>query len=653
MRREGAAGIIRLNRPKAINAMTFEMSIGIDKALDQFETDPAVALVLLEGAGERGLCAGGDIRGLYESSREGGDLGKRFWRQEYIMNARIARFPKPYVAFMDGLVMGGGVGLSAHGSHRVVTEKTKLAMPEVGLGFFPDVGGTWLLSHSPGEIGTYFGLTGQTMNGPDAIYAKFADAVVPSGKLAGLRETLVNLRAGANAAEVKAAIGQFATGETAGPVAAQQPQIDRWFAHDRMEDIVADLKRDGSELAQATLKALNEKSPRGMVVALKLLRLARQSSSLEECLVREYRAALEVFRSDDFREGVRAAVIDKDRNPKWSPAANRGRDAGRWSRLISRRSAPTNWCSTRQNRNTDGGNGTMANIAFIGLGNMGGPMAANLVKAGHKVTAFDLVAASRDQAKADGAGIAESAVGSVKGAEIVVTMLPAGKHVVSVWTDVVPAMTKGALIIDCSTIDVESAKQAHALAAKHGVLSVDAPVSGGTGGAKGATLTFMCGGEDKAFAAAKPVLENMGKKIVHCGGAGAGQAAKICNNMILGISMIAVGEAFALAEKLGLSHQALFDVASTSSGQCWSLTSYCPVPGPVPASPANNGYKPGFASALMVKDLTLAQDAAKAAGAATPLGKHAQEIYKAFDAAGNGGVDFSGIIQHVRGLAGK
>ena len=164
--------------------------------------------------------------------------------------------------------------------------------------------------------------------------------------------------------------------------------------------------------------------------------------------------------------------------------------------------------------------------------------------------------------------------------------------------------------------------------------SVDAPVSGGTGGAKGATLTFMCGGDDKAFAAAKPVLENMGKKIVHCGGAGAGQAAKICNNMILGISMIAVGEAFALAEKLGLSHQALFDVASTSSGQCWALTSYCPVPGPVPTSPANNDYRPGFASVLMVKDLTLAQDAANAAGAATPLGKHAQEIYKAFDARG-------------------
>jgi 3-hydroxyisobutyrate dehydrogenase len=295
----------------------------------------------------------------------------------------------------------------------------------------------------------------------------------------------------------------------------------------------------------------------------------------------------------------------------------------------------------------------MATIAFIGLGNMGGPMAANLVKAGHKVIAFDLVEASRNQARSDGAAIADSAAAAVKGADVVVTMLPAGKHVLAVWNDVVPTMTKGTLIIDSSTIDVESARAAHALAAKHGIASVDAPVSGGTGGAKAATLTFMCGGEESAFAAARPILEKMGKKIVHCGGGGAGQAAKICNNMILGISMIAVSESFALAEKLGLSHQALFDVASTSSGQCWSLTSYCPVPGPVPASPANNDYKPGFATALMLKDLTLSQDAAKAAGAATPLGQHAQEIYKAFEAAGHGGVDFSGIIQHVRALAGQ
>jgi enoyl-CoA hydratase len=318
-RREGAVGVIRLNRPKAINAVTLEMFRDIDRALDSFATDPAVALILLEGAGERGLCAGGDIRALYESSKVKGDLGKILWREEYILNARIAKFPKPYVALMDGIVMGGGVGLSAHSSHRVVTERTKLAMPEVGLGFFPDVGGTWLLSRAPGEIGTYFGLTGQTMNGPDAVYAGFADAVVPSGKLAALRETLVNLSPKAVAADVKAAIDGFATGETAGPVAALQPQIDAWFAHDRMQDIVTALQRDSSELAQSTLKVLNEKSPRGMVVTLRLLRLARASSSLEQCLVREYRAALQVFASDDFREGVRAAVIDKDRHPRWSP----------------------------------------------------------------------------------------------------------------------------------------------------------------------------------------------------------------------------------------------------------------------------------------------------------------------------------------------
>src|SRR5436309_15804389 len=237
VRREGSAGVIRLNRPKAINAVTLEMFREVDRALDRFEADPAVGVILLEGAGERGLCAGGDIRALYESSKIRGDLGKILWREEYILNARIAKFPKPYVAFMDGIVMGGGVGLSAHSSHRVVTEKTKLAMPEVGLGFFPDVGGTWLLSHSPGEIGTYFGLTGQTMNGPDAIHAKFADAVVPSSKLPALREALTKVRAGATAAETKALITGFSTGETAGPVAAQQAKIDALFSHDRMGDI--------------------------------------------------------------------------------------------------------------------------------------------------------------------------------------------------------------------------------------------------------------------------------------------------------------------------------------------------------------------------------------------------------------------------------
>ena len=319
-RKEGSAGIIRLNRPKAINAVTLEMFHDIDKALDAFEADPDVAVIVLEGAGERGLCAGGDIRALWESSKVKGDLGKILWRDEYILNARIKKFPKPYVAFMDGIVMGGGVGLSAHSRHRVVTERTKLAMPEVGLGFFPDVGGTYLLSRSPGEIGTYFGLTGTTMNGPDAIYAKFADAVVPSAKLPALREALTKIAPGTTSIEIDRLIAGFATGEKSGPVAAMQARIDGWFARGRMEDVLAALEADGSELAQATLKTLSEKSPRGMVVTLKLLRLARATETLEECLVREYRAALEVFASDDFREGVRAAVIDKDRNPKWQPA---------------------------------------------------------------------------------------------------------------------------------------------------------------------------------------------------------------------------------------------------------------------------------------------------------------------------------------------
>ncbi|PLP60575.1 3-hydroxyisobutyrate dehydrogenase [Mesorhizobium loti] len=291
----------------------------------------------------------------------------------------------------------------------------------------------------------------------------------------------------------------------------------------------------------------------------------------------------------------------------------------------------------------------MTTIAFIGLGNMGNPMAANLVKAGHKVVGFDLVPENLALAREHGLILAEDGPSAVKEAEVVVTMLPAGKHVLSVYGEIAPWAPKGALFIDSSTIDVESARKAHAIARENGLSSIDAPVSGGTGGAAAGTLTFMAGGSKEAFALAEPVLQPMAGRIVHCGEDGAGQAAKICNNMILGISMIGVAEAFVLGEKLGLSHQALFDVASTSSGQCWSLTSYCPVPGPVPASPANRDYKPGFAAALMLKDLKLSQEAAQAAGAATPLGAEAAQLYSLFNAQGGGGADFSGIINFLRG----
>ena len=290
----------------------------------------------------------------------------------------------------------------------------------------------------------------------------------------------------------------------------------------------------------------------------------------------------------------------------------------------------------------------MTKIAFIGLGNMGGPMAGNLVKAGHEVTGFDLSPDHLAQAALRGVHKAGSAVEAVKDCAVIITMLPAGQHVRAVWGELAPHCAKGSLMIDCSTIDVDSARAVHAIAQASGLVSLDAPVSGGVGGAEGATLTFMCGGATEAFAAGKPLLEAMGKKIVHCGEAGNGQAAKICNNMILGISMIAVCEGFALAEKLGLSHQALFDVSSTSSGQCWSLTTYCPVPGPVPTSPANRDYQPGFAAALMLKDLKLAQEAAQASHAETPLGHEAAKLYERFAEAGFAGKDFSGIIEMLR-----
>jgi 3-hydroxyisobutyrate dehydrogenase len=279
-------------------------------------------------------------------------------------------------------------------------------------------------------------------------------------------------------------------------------------------------------------------------------------------------------------------------------------------------------------------------IGFIGLGNMGAPMAANLVKAGHQVTGFDVAGVS-----VEGAQAAASAAQAASGQDAVITMLPDGAILRAVYADIVPAGAKGALFIDCSTVDVESAREAHDMAAAQGLLSVDAPVSGGVGGASAGTLTFMAGGSDEAFGLAAPLFGIMGQKAVHCGDAGAGQSAKICNNMLLGISMIGTCEAFALAEKLGLSAQSLFDVVSTSSGSCWSVNTYCPVPGIGPQSPADNGYKPGFAAELMLKDLKLSQQAAGSVSAQTPMGARATELYDEFVAGEGKGRDFSAMIE--------
>jgi len=279
-------------------------------------------------------------------------------------------------------------------------------------------------------------------------------------------------------------------------------------------------------------------------------------------------------------------------------------------------------------------------IAFLGLGNMGTPMAANLAKAGHDVTGYD-------PATPMPAGVtgAISAAGAVQGAEVVITMLPNGAILRSVAAEVIPAMAKGAVLVDCSTVDVDSARAVAEQAAAAGLSALDAPVSGGVGGASAGTLTFMVGGADAAFATALPLFEVMGQKAVHCGGAGAGQAAKICNNMILGVTMIATCEAFALADKLGLDRQKMFDVVSTSSGYSWSMNAYCPAPGVGPTSPADNGYKPGFAAELMLKDLRLSQQAAGSADADTPMGALATLLYEAFvEAEGGRGRDFSAML---------
>ena len=291
----------------------------------------------------------------------------------------------------------------------------------------------------------------------------------------------------------------------------------------------------------------------------------------------------------------------------------------------------------------------MARVGFIGLGNMGGGMAANLAKAGHDVRAFDLSAEALDRAEKNGCKRAGSAAEAVTGAEAVVTMLPAGKHVRDVYeTSVIGTAPTTAILMDCSTIDVGTAREEIAKAQSQGYAMVDAPVSGGIAAAEGGTLTFMVGGTEEAFGRARDYLDLMGKAVIHAGGPGAGQAAKICNNMLLGASMIAICETFVLAQQLGLDPQTFFDISSQASGQCWSMTSYCPVPGVGPATPADRGYEGGFAAALMLKDLRLAMEAAQSVDSYTPMGAHAEELYTRFaEKLGGAGKDFSGIIKMI------
>lgn len=318
--RQGALGRIRLNRPKALNSLTLRMVRDIEAALDDFERDPTIAAVLVTGEGERGLCAGGDIRAIYDGGKAGSEEPATFWREEYRLNARIGRYAKPYIAIMDGIVMGGGVGISVYGSHRIVTERTRVAMPETGIGFFPDVGASWFLTRQDNELGTYIALTGEPLTAADSIVAGLADSLVPSDRLPALIEALAQFPAGSSGEAVSSVIEAHSTPPEVGKLAQNRQAIDRLFAFDTIEQIIEALHADGGAFAQQCLALLSIKSPLSLNVTLRLLRLGRQSPSLEACLEREFAATVAVLASHDFYEGVRAAVIDKDRNPQWRPA---------------------------------------------------------------------------------------------------------------------------------------------------------------------------------------------------------------------------------------------------------------------------------------------------------------------------------------------
>ena len=336
--RVGALGRLRLDRPKALNALTHGMVLAIDSGLDQFSADPGIAAVLLTGEGERGLCAGGDLRGLYENP--GTAFAEAFWRDEYRLDSRIARYEKPFVAVMDGITMGGGVGLAGHAAHRVVTERSRVAMPETGIGYLPDVGGTWLLPRAPGQIGTYLGLTGEPVAAADAIFCGLADTLVPVAALPDLIDALAALPPDAGDSGVRDVIGRLAGEAGAPPLARHRALIESCFAFDSVDEILSALAADGSDFAAATRATLLTKSPSSLILTLCLLRLGRRAPNLEACLEREFHASLALLEEGDFREGIRAAVIDKDKSPRWNPPSLDAVDPARIARWLETRAAP-------------------------------------------------------------------------------------------------------------------------------------------------------------------------------------------------------------------------------------------------------------------------------------------------------------------------
>ena len=456
----------------------------------------------------------------------------------------------------------------------------------------------------------------------DALHAGFADLYLPQDQWDRVKTQLAT--GGAIDALVKAACPAPES-----PMAAKAPEIDALFDGERLLDILNALRHDSGDLAAKALAAMSRNAPLSMAVALEMIhRLRGPTLTIEKALELEYRVTHRIMEHGDFLEGIRAAIIDKDRTPRWRHGLDKV-PATDVSRLLQPLGAEA--LDLKE---------TPMKIAVIGLGNMGAPMAANLSKAGHSVTGYDVAGVTLT-----GVTQAQSASEAVAGAKVVLTMLPNGDVLRAVADQIIPSMAPGAILLDCSTVDVDSARAVAAQATAAGLGALDAPVSGGIGGAQAGTLTFMVGGDATAFETVSPLFDIMGQKAVHCGPAGNGQAAKICNNMVLGATMVVTCEAFALADKLGLSREAMFDVVSTSSGYSWSMNAYCPAPGVGPLSPADNGYQPGFAAELMLKDLRLAQQAAESADADTPLGTAAMELYRQFVEDEDGaGRDFSAML---------
>ncbi|MGD9293965.1 MAG: 3-hydroxyisobutyrate dehydrogenase [Roseobacter sp.] len=631
MHKNGKAGRITLNRPAALNALTHDMCLDIEHTLDRWASDPDVSLVIIDAAGERAFCAGGDIARLYETGRAGDyAYGRKFWADEYRLNAKIFSYPKPLVSFLQGFTMGGGVGIGCHGTHRIVGDTSQIAMPECGIGLIPDVGGSLILALAPGRLGEYLGTTAHRMSPADAIYAGFADLFIEVQHWPDLMAALCEH----GDTDV---LAQAATDAGESGLCAAQSTIDFLFAGDSLNDILNLLKAAKTDFAENTLKAMSRNAPLSMAATVDLLhRLRGPSASMSKALDLEYRFTSRAMEHGDFLEGIRAAIIDKDRNPKWQYADGKVPTAA-----VSRMLMPLGKDALK----LEDDKMNPLEIGFVGLGNMGAPMAANLAKAGLRVTGFDPAVKA-----VEGVTLVGSGAEAVRAADVVVTMLPDGHILRAVADELLPVMQSGALLLDCSTVDVDSARAVARQAADFGISFVDAPVSGGIGGAAAGTLTFMAGGTPDSFARAQPLFEIMGQKAVHCGDAGAGQAAKICNNMILGATMIATCEAFALADKLGLDRQKMFDVVSTSSGYSWSMNAYCPAPGVGPESPADNGYQPGFAAELMLKDLGLSQQAAEAVDAETPMGQLAWRLYRQFvEDEGGRGKDFSAVLPWLSG----